>query len=293
MAGAGSGNDGNDGDTPVGGPPADEPTPTPERDPRRIVAKHAYEMGQPLRTVGAQAGVSEATVRTWAKEEGWVKGTRPTKSINPAHRKPTAPPPATNVVRLHAVESARTSQTGSQNPPHDAKLEPESCEVANPGNDPPLDELFRQRVRELLTTPTRDEAADVAARAVVQVVMVHREKANRLAGIVDRIASQLEIAADSRELLESLIIDETQPGKRRAAMLRMVSLPAHATTIKDLATAFQKLTLLERQAFGLGIADDPTPPAPPQEAQPVLHSEFDRIRERVRLRLAQSSEPGA
>lgn len=292
MSGAGSGDGGDDGDFPVGGPPLDETTPPPERDPRRIVAKHAFEMGQPLRTVGAQAGVSEAAVRLWAKEEGWIRGTRAPVSKNPATAKAAAT--RSNVIAMPGASAgrARELRNGSQNPPCEAG-DSAKCEVnAKSGNDTPLDVLFRERVRELLTTPTPDEAADVAARAVVQVVMTHRTKANRLAGIVDRLATQLELAAESRDLLEALIVDTTEPGKRRAAMLKLVSLPAHAGTIRDLTTAFQKLTLLERQAFGLGIADDPTPPPPPSEAQPVLHSEFDRIRERVRLRLAQSPPTG-
>ena len=40
-------------------------------------------------------------------------------------------------------------------------------------------------------------------------------------------------------------------------MLRAVSLPRHATTIKDLATTFRMIVAIEREAFG--IDDKPEP----------------------------------
>lgn len=292
MGGTGSGDDGNDGETPVGGPPPDAeqaPPPQGDLDPRKVTAKLGYEMGQPLRTVGAQAGVSEAAVRQWARELGWVRGQKSPKSRNPLHRKDpsvttAANKAASNVIDMPGLVRVAASQSASQNSPCEAG-EDAKCEV---DDEKPLDVLFRERVRELLECPTRDEAADVAARAVVQVVHGHRRGLVRAKAIVERLMSQLEIAADSRDLLETLIEETTEPGKKRAAMLRLVSLPAHAGTIKDLTTAMQKLVLLERQAFGLGLSDDPTPPPPPPEVAKVEDATFARIRERAMLRIATS-----
>lgn len=295
--GNGGEQDGNGGDTPVDGsvppaqvvqPPAEAP-PEPVRDPRRVVAQHGYEMGLPLRTVGAQAGVTEASVRQWAKEEGWERGDRKVppgiaKAIAGKRLTDTPPPQKSNVIALPGI-GAPTSQTAKPGPCEvrsDAKCEVE-CEVEH---DQPLDVMFRERVRQLLANPTRDEAADVAARAVVEVVRGHRRGIRRMQDVVTQLLGQLEIAADSREILEALICEETEPGKRRNAMLRLVSLREHAGTIKDLSTSMAKLVVLDRQAFGLAQVDDPTPPPEPMQADEVDDGEFARIRDRARARLA-------
>lgn len=255
------------------------------RDPRLEAAQRGYEMGLSLRTVGAQVGVSEAMVRKWAKAHGWVKGGAPAKPV-PEIAAAVAARAASKVVpirpALGVVDGGGEVRAGTQD---GRACEPQDANPANPEHDIPLDQLFRARVQQLLTNPTRDEAADVAARAVVQVVQTHRVKANRLNRLVDEAAGQLEVAMATRDVLETLIVESTAPGKAREAMLSMVSLPAHAKTIKDLATSLQKLTQIERQAFGLANNDDPTPAEKPPEAEVVEASAFDRIRERVQQRL--------
>lgn len=292
-----------DAPAPVGQQPADS-TPEGGRDPRRVMAQHGYEMGLSLRVIGSQVGVSETAIRKWAAEGGWVKGER--KPLPP--RIPVVdraavpevvdvtprdlPEPAAGPVPdgQEVVREVRNGSQNSRTDPTESANQIAECEpTANLGHDMPLDQMFRQRVRQLLESPSPDEAADVAARAVVEVVRGHRRGVIRAQAIVDRLMSQLEIAADCRDLLEALIDESGESGKAKAAMRRLVSLPSHAATVRDLATAMTKLVGLERQAFGLLANDDPTPPPPPEAAPQVKHDDFERIRQRVQQRLGSAT----
>lgn len=265
-------------------PPGGEP-PQPPVDPRRVVAKLDFEMGLSLRVIGSKAGVSEACVRKWAKEGGWVKG-----EAKPVQRvKPPAPPAptvkASNVIAMPGAGAPRAlASTQSACEPAADGANSANCEPTGANCEPPLDELFRQRVRDLLERPTRDEAADVAARAVVQVVMENRRGVAKVMSIVDKLAHQLDAATDMRDLIEQAVMETTEPGKYRAMLLRMVSLQGHAATARDLSTAMTKLVQLERQAFGLAVTDSPAQDKP-VEHQPVEDAVFERIRGKV-LRLA-------
>lgn len=265
----------------VGEPPASAAKPETGSDPRREHAKTLFELGQSLRVIGAQIGVSEAAIRKWAKEGGWVKGA-------PA---PVAPKPAPPVAKVTAIRPGIEvgspqvrvgTQSGVCEPPEDANCEP----GANQGHDQPLYQRFQERVRHLLENPERDEAADVAARAVVQVVREHRHSITKAQMLADRLLGQLDMASDMREELEEFITSITEPGKYRSMLMKMVSLATHAGTLKDLATAQVKLVTLERQAFGLAPLQDPTPPPMVEEAKQPEPDVFDQMRERVRLRLA-------
>lgn len=273
-------------------------TPKGPADPRHPAAKLDYEMGLPLRSIAAKVGVTEGAIRLWAKTNGWKRGTaKPSiPTVRAAKVEPTPKPAKVTAIRPDVViEGAATTQdttdyaSEATTQPQAVRSEPE-CVVERP-----LDEAFRARVRELLENPTRDEAADVAARAVVQVVMTHRRGVQKLQGIVDKLAGQLEFASETTiRDLTAQAIEEAYPGphnaKRRNALLGLIDLRSHASTAKDLATAMTKLTLLERQAFGLATSDDPTPPPAPEALPEAKTDVFDAIREKARLRIASATD---
>lgn len=119
-----------------------------------------------------------------------------------------------------------------------------------------------------------ERTVEEAARGVVQVVRSHRKDVAKASGIVLTLMAQLAEAADYRETLRDMIEDETAGDRspnRRIAMLKAVSIPAHAGTIRDLSTAMHKLIALERQAFNIAelTTPDPDPPAPEPERAPL------------------------
>lgn len=274
-------------DSPTEPPQPPEGGPQAEPDSRKRVAKLLFEMGQSLRVIGAQVGVSEKAIRLWAKDGGWVKGSPAKRVEAPA---PTAPPKtvevASNIVAIRP--DVKVSAPETQGDPQSATRGAESAPQSADSAEPPLDEVFRARVRQLLENPTRDEAADVAARAVVQVVMENRKGIAKLQRIVDKLAGQLDFASEEvmRGLIEQAIVESTEPGKARNALLELVSLRSHAATARDLSTAMVRMVTLERQAFGLSTNDNPTPEEAPKEAAKVDDDQLTAIRERVRLRLA-------
>lgn len=304
MATTGDGNDGETGDSgPSGGvgnpgsatPPevtTTSPKGSAEIDARLPAARMDYELGLSLRVIGAKVGVSEGTIRLWAKAGGWLKG-RAQRDLPPAKPAPTTVA-ASNIVSIRpGVKVGRGADYASatQNPANEAITQPDECVVRSGESEVPLDEAFRARVRELLENPTRDEAVDVAAQAVVQVVMSHRRGVSKVQAIVDKLAGQLDFASEeTMRHLTQQAIEEAYPGsqntKRRNALLGLVDLRSHASTAKDLATALMKLTQLERQAFGLAVSDDPTPPRAPDALPEAKQDAFDQIREKARLRLA-------
>ena len=64
------------------------------------------------------------------------------------------------------------------------------------------------------------------------------------------MASLMDVAA-SRDKMQDLIIENTDAGQKRSAMLRAVALPSHAATLRDLTTALKNLIPLERQAYNI------------------------------------------
>lgn len=137
----------------------------------------------------------------------------------------------------------------------------------NKGWSQDLSEKVREKVRtDLVRTEVRTpnasdkEVIEAAAARGVEVVRDHRRDINSGRNLVNLLMGQLEEAATSRDEIEDAIIDETSEdgnGKRRAQMLRAVSLPGHAGTLRDLSTAMKNLIALERQAFNLDEKQGP------------------------------------
>jgi len=113
-------------------------------------------------------------------------------------------------------------------------------------------ELVRSEVR----TPnaTDREVLDSAAATGAMVVRTHRKDIRTAADLVSLLMGQMIDAAQNREDIENIIEEETKGDEgahRRNRMLKAVSLPTHAATIRDLTTAAKNLVALERQAYNL------------------------------------------
>ena len=101
--------------------------------------------------------------------------------------------------------------------------------------------------------PTSDDI-ERAVRTNIEVIKSHRKAIGRNQRIVDLLASQLEVAAQTRDELSKEIDTETAEDKtayRRAQLKKAISLPAHAAVLRDLSTAQKNLITMERQAFNL------------------------------------------
>lgn len=129
------------------------------------------------------------------------------------------------------------------------------------------DELVRAEVRTAHARThgvrTEREIVEAAALTVVTVVREHRRDISTGRNIVALLSAQLQSAAGQRDELENLIELETgedETGERRAKLMKAVSLPVHASTLRDLSTAMKNLIGLERQAFN--VPDVPEPDVP-------------------------------
>ena len=102
------------------------------------------------------------------------------------------------------------------------------------------------------TGPTRARAGiDAAVYTNVGTIETHRKDIKYARELVALLMAQLKDAAGSRDALQDLITENTDPGAKRVAMLRAVALPVHASTLRDLSTALKNLIPLERQAYNI------------------------------------------
>lgn len=104
-----------------------------------------------------------------------------------------------------------------------------------------------------VNTPTREDI-EVAVQTNLQVINRHRLDISKGHGLVGMLFRQLEDAAQSRADLENLIEEETkedETGMRRSKLMKAISLPVHATVLRDLSTSLKNLIPLERQAYNL------------------------------------------
>ena len=116
-------------------------------------------------------------------------------------------------------------------------------------------ELVRAQVREP-NARTDQEIVDEASQEPIAIRKTHRKDLKYAREMGAMLMAQLKDAAGGRESLEEQI-ESTDPVARRSAMLRAVSLPAHAATLRDLVTALGKLIPLECQAFGIDATPEP------------------------------------
>lgn len=133
-----------------------------------------------------------------------------------------------------------------------------------------LSQRVQEQVRAKLVSATEGSEAEIVATAadeIVNVVKLHRQDIASGRGIVELLFGQLSEAAMKRGEIEDAIVEDTKDDKtseRRSRMLRAVSLPAHAVTMRDLAQALRHVLVLERQAYSL---DDKVQEEPEQGEQ--------------------------
>lgn len=159
-------------------------------------------------------------------------------------------------------------------------------------------ELVRSPVRSADQIPERVIVAEAAA-AVVQVVREHRVSIKAQRSLAGRLLEQLHDVTENREAIEGEIVAETGEADnpdatkaaqqaawaRRGQMLRAVSLPQNAGTLRDLSTVLKTIVELERRAFNVDTA--PEPPAP-EEARATS---WDAIEARLQLIFAIGVRP--
>jgi len=110
--------------------------------------------------------------------------------------------------------------------------------------------------------PGSDEETIAAAAAVgVEAIRSHHKQISFGVKVVKKLMGNLEEAVDSKEEIESDIIEDTKDdGKRRARMLRAVSIGSQSSSINSLSLALKTFIGLERQALNLdddgGKADE-------------------------------------
>ena len=103
------------------------------------------------------------------------------------------------------------------------------------------------------------EAVDLAAERGVVLVLQHRKALSRSRAIAEKLFNELEGLIDNADEVEAAIVAETANDKdsqRRNAMLKAVSLPSRAATLRELSQVLKNTLPLERQAFNLDKGGD-------------------------------------
>lgn len=190
-----------------------------------------YRAGQlSIREIARQHGVTDTGIRKKAHSEGWQR------DLADRVRK--------SATEMLAQLDGAGSQEGSQGSSH----------------------LGSQRLRE-----ADAQTVLTAAQTRVEIVRQHRGIIGSGRDLTLRLVDELSTTTAHVGELEELIEQATQSDKtpqRRTAMLKAVSLPTRAGTIKDLSAAAKNWIALERQAFGLesGTFDDPATKADVRDA---------------------------
>lgn len=117
-------------------------------------------------------------------------------------------------------------------------------------------EVRTQLVRSEVRTPNASEREIVEQAGITgaQVVRTHRKDARQASDLLALLMTQLSEAAACRPDLENLIEEQCKDDendRRYDRLMRAVSLPVHASTVRDLSTALKNLITIERQAHNL------------------------------------------
>lgn len=114
--------------------------------------------------------------------------------------------------------------------------------------------LATDQVASSVAAGNTKEIIQAAALRGIEIVRQHRVSIKTGQKLVTTLFEQLEEATTLREQIEHQIDSETagdDDTKRRNAMLKAVSLPAHISALKDLSAALKNFVMLDRQAFGI------------------------------------------
>jgi hypothetical protein len=103
------------------------------------------------------------------------------------------------------------------------------------------------------------EVIESAAETGKQVVQSHRRDIRAGRDLVSRLFDELSATTSHIGTIEEEIeaaTEDDKSGKRRAAMMRAVSLPSRASAMQALSGSLKNLVTLERQAYNLDSTPD-------------------------------------
>jgi hypothetical protein len=131
-----------------------------------------------------------------------------------------------------------------------------------------LTERVRKEVSARLVSPevseaNAQEAVETAAARGVALVRSHQASLGKANRIAEKLMSELEGSTDDNEAIVEAIEAATfndANANRRNSMMKAVSLPSRAATLRELSQTLKNLIPLERQAFNLDASagsDDP------------------------------------
>jgi len=161
-------------------------------------------------------------------------------------------------------------------------------------------ELVRADIRRKTgsESPTEAEVVQESVATQTTIVQTHRIDIGKARVLLEEAIQDLTGFVRDREQLEATIHEITVDDRdvqRRNRLLRAVSLPVQMVAIKDATHALRNLVGLERQAFGLGDSDTPTPPAsdevvhPTPEALAAFHAKWGQGRMTTGTRMGEEA----
>lgn len=120
---------------------------------------------------------------------------------------------------------------------------------------------------------TERQIVDESAAQIVALVREHRQDIKSQRSLMSKLLEQLDMTAEDRDEIERTIVSETSDAddpdaskadaarawNRRTQMLKAISLPQNAATLKDLSTVLKTVIALEREAFNVSSVPDKTP----------------------------------
>ena len=162
---------------------------------------------------------------------------------------------------------------------------------------------LRQRVKQAVRTElvrephartraevrTEEEIVETAAQRGAGVIKMHRKDIGCGRAIVGVLFERLAEAAESRGELEEAVREATKGDAsltRYNALMKAISLPAHAAVLQQLSLALKLIIQLERQAYSLE-----TKPADPAPVPPAKSPSLDALREAWKDRLRAVASP--
>jgi hypothetical protein len=138
-----------------------------------------------------------------------------------------------------------------------------------------LSDRIRQETRSALVRTAEGGNDDKIVAEKVQegvaIIRTHQTAIRRHSSVVELLLAELEADTMKMEDIEAFIEEETkddESGKRRAAMLKAVSLGNRAQTVQSLSNTLKTLVALQRQAHGI----DANPEPPKDELADLLAS---------------------
>lgn len=104
------------------------------------------------------------------------------------------------------------------------------------------------------------EIVEAAASEQVEIIRTHQKAIGRGQEVCEAIMESLSARLANADELEAFIVEETKDDentKRRAAMLKLIDLPAQAEVAQKLSNTMKTFIGLQRQAHGIDANPEP------------------------------------